>query len=98
MHIPRILIAAPASGSGKTAVTCALLAAYSENTDRRPGKRQRQDRRDLRAAGGVKGVGAPGAGVQMRAGLYRPHVPPGSGRSGFEKSGPLLQRERRDPG
>ncbi len=27
MHIPRILIAAPASGSGKTAVTCALLAA-----------------------------------------------------------------------
>ena len=26
--IPRILIAAPGSGSGKTAVTCALMAAF----------------------------------------------------------------------
>ena len=27
MHIPRILIAAPSSGSGKTAVSCALMGA-----------------------------------------------------------------------
>lgn len=30
MHIPRILIAAPASGSGKTAVSCALMAALQD--------------------------------------------------------------------
>lgn len=28
MHIPRIMIAAPASGSGKTAVSCTLMAAF----------------------------------------------------------------------
>lgn len=30
MHIPRILIAAPSSGSGKTAVSCALMAALQD--------------------------------------------------------------------
>ena len=30
MKIPRILIAAPASGSGKTAISCALMAAFRE--------------------------------------------------------------------
>lgn len=30
MKIPRILLAAPASGSGKTAVSCALMAAFQE--------------------------------------------------------------------
>lgn len=30
MHIPRILLAAPASGSGKTAVSCALMAAFQD--------------------------------------------------------------------
>ena len=29
--IPRILIAAPGSGSGKTAVTCALMAAFLQS-------------------------------------------------------------------
>ena len=30
MHIPGILIAAPSSGSGKTAAACAFMAAFSK--------------------------------------------------------------------
>ena len=30
MKIPRILITAPASGSGKTAISCGLMSAFRE--------------------------------------------------------------------
>ena len=34
IHIPRLMIAAPASGSGKTTVTCALLTALLARGER----------------------------------------------------------------
>ena len=58
----------------------------------RSGQRQRQDHRDLRPA---PGLSAPGAGplrLQVRAGLYRPHVPPGGAGPAQPEPGPVFQR------
>ena len=40
IHIPRLMIAAPASGSGKTTVTCALLTALLARGEPGPGRRR----------------------------------------------------------
>ena len=42
LSIPRLMLAAPASGSGKTTVTCALLQALREKGSRRTPEEEKQ--------------------------------------------------------
>ena len=85
LDLPRLLVAAPASGSGKTTVTCALLRAFQ--------------RRGLDPCAFKCGPdlviflhGTDIAVFQVRAGLYRPHVPPGGAGPAQPEPGPVFQR------
>ena len=66
--------------------TCASVPAG------RGQQRLRQDHRHLRRAPGPGGPGAPGGGLQVRAGLHRSHVPQPDHRRQERQPGPLFLR------